>query len=340
MRETAWLGTTQASFGIAAKTMGRLSRIDISGSTVWRHHKEVTSRLEMHLETEECEVPYYVALKDVPAMGWITPQNPIETHTSVSLDGVKILTREERWREVKIVSVSEVVADPEEVTRDTEEAMAATDEERGRQDDLKLTEHSYRAILGDKPEFIPALKGELARRRVWQAEEISSVNDGADWIWDLVARYLPERCTEILDWPHAVENLAKAGKAGWGEGTAESQAWLEERKAELWNGQLVQVEIGLENLPKRYKERGDHIRQVKAYIDRHWARLQYDIFRSQGRPIGSGTVESAARNVVTWRMKRGGQRWSIPGAKRMLAAVGEAHSNRWDTQMQHLAKAA
>ena len=339
MRETARLGTTQASFGIAAETMSRLLRIDISGSTVWRHHKEVTGQLETHLETEEREVPYYVAFKDVPAMGWIVPQNPIETHASVSMDGVKILTREDGWREVKIVSVSEVMVEPEEAAGGAEETTAASDD-RGCQDGLKLTEHSYRAILGDKAEFIPALKGELARRRVRQAAEISTVNDGADWIWDLADRYLPKRRTEILDWPHAVENLAKAGKAGWGEGTAESQAWLEQQKAELWNGQLVQVEIGLGNLPKRYKERGDHIRQVKAYIDQHWARLQYDIFRSQGRPIGSGTVESAARNVVTWRMKRGGQRWSGLGARRMLVAVGEVHSNRWDTQMQHLAKAA
>lgn len=340
MREAAWLGTTQASFGIAAETMGRLSRIDISGSTVWRHHQEVTDQLEVHLEMEERKVPYYVAWKDVPAMGWIASHNPIESHASVSMDGVKILTREDGWREVKIVSISEVIVESPEATPGAEETVAASDEDRGRQDDLNLTEHSYRATLGDKAEFIPALKGELARRRVRQAAEISTVNDGADWIWDLTARYLPERRTEILDWSHAVANLAKAGKAGWGEGTAEGHAWLEQRKAELWNGQLVQVEIGLENLPKRYKERGDDIRQVKAYIDQHWTRLQYDIFRSQGRPIGSGTVESAARNVVTWRMKRGGQRWSTTGARRMLAAVGEVHSNRWDTQMQVLPLAA
>ena len=340
MRETARLGTTQASFEIAAETMGRLSRIDISDSTVWRHHKEVTEQLETHLETEEREVPYYVGWKDVAAMGWIRAENPIKTHASVSMDGVKILTREDSWREVKIVSVSEVVVETEEAAKGEEETTDTASEERGRQDGLELTAHSYRAVLGDKAEFIPGLKGELARRRVRDAAEISTVNDGADWIWDLAARYLPERRVEILDWPHAVENLAKAGKAGWGEGTPEGHAWLDERKTELWNGQLVDVEIGLEQLPKRYKERGKHILQVKAYIDQHRARLHYDRFRSQGRPIGSGTVESAARNVVTWRMKRGGQRWSCSGAIRMLGAVGEVHSRRWDVQMKRMAKAA
>jgi hypothetical protein len=307
--------------------MGRLARVWISDSTVWRHHKEVASQLEAQLEKEEQEVPSYVIWKDVPAMAWIPPEDPIETHASVSMDGVKILTRDEGYREVKMVSISKVIVEPEPETcaleprgtpQGEEGGLDSTDEVQGRQDGLKLTAHSYRAVLGDKATFIPALKGELARRRVSQAEEVSTVNDGADWIWDLTDKYLPQRRVEILDWPHAMENLAKAGKAGWGEGTPEAQAWLEQRKTELWKGQLVQVEIGLEQLPRRYKQRGKDIRQVKSYIDQHWKRLHYDRFRAEGRPIGSGTVESAARNVVTWRMKRGGQRWSEPGATRAL----------------------
>jgi hypothetical protein len=334
---------------MAAETMGRLSRIWISDSTVWRQHKEVAGQLETRLEKEEQEIPYYVAWQDMVAMAWIPTEEPIEAHASVSIDGVKILTREEGYREVKMVSVSEVVVEPEpeecsldlkNVARGEDESVDCAEDIRGRQDGLKLTAHSYRAVLGDKTTFVPALKGELARRGVRTAAKISTPNDGADWIWDLTEKYLPPRRVEILDWPHAVENLAKAGKAGLGEGTPEVQAWLEQRKTELWNGHLVQVEIGLEQLPRRYKERGKAIRQVKSYVDQHWKRLSYDRFRAEGRPIGSGTVESAARNVVTWRMKRGGQRWSQAGATRMLAAVGEVHSHRWDTQMQRLAKAA
>jgi hypothetical protein len=348
VHEAARLGSTHPSFELAAETMGRLLRIWISDSTVWRQHKEVTSQLEMQVEKEEQEIPYYVAWQDIAAMGWIPAEDPIEAHASVSIDGVKILTREDGYREVKMVSVSEVVVESasEECSLDLKRAAPGEDEPvdsagdvRGRQDGLTLTAHSYRAVLGDKATFVPALRGELARRRVRTAGKISTPNDGADWIWDLTEKYLPSRRVEILDWPHAVENLAKASKAGWGEGTPEAQAWLEQRKTELWNGHLVQVKIGLEKLPQRYKERGKAIRQVKNYLDQHRKRLAYDRFRAEGLPIGSGTVESAARNLVTWRMKRGGQRWSEAGATRMLVAVGEVNSNRWDTQMQRLVKA-
>jgi hypothetical protein len=347
MRECGRLGTTQPSFEVAAGTLERLGRVSLSSSTVWRYHKEVTGQLETELE-EEQKPPPYVRQEDLAAMEWVAAHERIETHASVSIDGVKVLLRDDGYREVKMVSVSEVVketeteAEPGTIAAGKGEADSVEEDGQGTgcQEGIKLKRHSYRAILGDKESVIAILKGELACRRVRQADKISAVNDGAEWIWDLVQTYLPERTLEILDWPHAVENLAKAGKAGFGEGTPEAQAWLEQRKTELWNGQLMQVEIGLYELPMRYKERGKDIRQVKGYIDQHWKRLQYDRFRAEERPIGSGTVESAARNVVSWRMKRGGQRWSSEGASRMLIALGEIHSNRWDARIQHLAKAA
>ena len=328
--------------------MGRVGRIDLSSTTVWRHHDEVASKVETELEREEQEVPIHILWQDVAAMDWIPPQSPIEEHASVSIDGAMILIRDDGYREVKVVSVSEVTLEAEEenvsqIDKKTAENRAngnAKEDSRGRQDGLKLTNHSYRAILGDKATFVPALKGELARRRVKQAPEISAVSDGAGWIWSLTAKYLPERCVGILDWSHGLENLAKAAKAGFGEGTKEAHLWMEQRETELWNGERVQVETGLHELPRRRGERGKAIRQVKEYIDEHWHRIDYARFRDEGRPIGSGTVESGVKNVVQWRMKRGGQRWSRAGATRMLAALGEVHSDRWDATLKRLPKAA
>jgi hypothetical protein len=318
--------------------------------TVWRHHKEVTSQIEAQLEKEEQEIPAWVLWKDVEKREWIPAQDPIEGHVSVSIDGLTILLRDEGYREVKVVSTSEVVTEPEqmvispanegEVNRE-EGALAERGEGvRGRQDGLKLRRHSYRAVLGDKETFATTLKVELARRRVQNAAEITTVNDGADWIWDLVHSYLPTRRVEVLDWPHAMQNLAKAGNAAFGEGSDEARAWLARRETELWDGERTRLDIALHQLPRRHGERGKAIRQVKGYISQHWPRLCYARFRAEGRPIGSGTVESAGKNVVGWRMKRGGQRWSRSGATRMLAALGELHSRRWTAPGRSLPRAA
>jgi hypothetical protein len=285
--------------------------------------------------------------EDVEAMEWVPAHDPIEEHASISIDGLVILIREEGYREVKMVSVSEVVAQEEgdefagSVGASREEVeVAASQVGEGRQKEPKLERHSYRAVLGDKAAFAPALKAELARRRVRTVKKITTVNDGAEWIWDQVQSYLPEWRVEVLDWPHGMQNLAKASNAAWGEGTEEARTWLAERETELWHGQRMKVDIALRQLPRRYKERGRAIRQVTGYIDDHWKRIGYDHFREEGHPIGSGTVESGAKNVVQWRMKRGGQRWSRPGATRMLAALGEIHSKRWSRTRRRFAKAA
>ena len=342
----ARLGTTQPSFAVAAETLSELARIEISDTTVWRHHQEVTHHIEAELEEEEQTVPNWVMRENIEAMEWIPAQDPIEEHGSVSIDGLVILIRDEGYREVKMVSVSEVVAREENKPPDWEGARREKDEaadhrvEQERQDGPKLERHSYRAVLGDKAAFAPALKAELARRRVHSVETITAVNDGAEWIWDQVQSYLPDRRVEVLDWPHGMQNLAKAGNAAWGEGTEEARAWLAQRETEFWHGQRMKVDIALHQLPRRYKERGKAIRQVKGYVDHHWERIRYDCFREEGRPIGSGTVESGAKNVVQWRMKRGGQRWSRSGAARMLVAVGEIHSKRWCPTRRRFAKAA
>jgi hypothetical protein len=342
----ARLGSTQPSFAIAAETLSELTRVGISTTTVWRHHREVMQQMEAEVEQEERTVPAWVMRKDLEAMEWIPAQDPIEGHASVSIDGLVILIREEGYREVKMVSVSEVTEREESEVAGSagasfEEVEVAENEvERGRQEGPKLERHSYRAVLGDKAAFAPALKGELARRRVHAVEKIATVNDGAEWIWDQVQSYLPDRRVEVLDWSHGMQNLAKAGNAAWGEGTEEARAWLAQRETELWLGQRMKVDIALHQLPRRYKERGKAIRQVQEYVDHHWERIRYDRFREEGHPIGSGTVESGAKNVVQWRMKRGGQRWSRPGAARMLVAVGEVHSKRWSPSRRRFAKAA
>jgi len=332
VQAVAWLGTTQPSFAIAAETLSRLVGVWMSKTTLWRRHREVAGQLERQLAVEERQLTDW-GTDAQEEKERVLAQAAVEERASVSIDGSMIRIEGEGYREVKMVSVSEV-----ERAVLSEVGGKVTGAEG--QQSLKLVNHSYRAVLGDKGTFEPGLRAELVRRRVRDAAEITSVNDGAGWIWDLVERYLPEERAEVLDWSHAVQNLAKAAAAALGEGTAEAQAWLAERKVELWAGQVAAVGVALLRLPRRRGERGRVIRNVQEYVTQHAGRMDYARFRAEGRPIGSGTVESGAKNVIQCRMKRGGQSWSSDGAKRMLAALGELHSQRWGDACRRLAKAA
>ena len=282
VREAARLGTTQPSFEIAAETLSRLTGLWISDTTVWRHHSHVTAGIERQMRQEEKEVccPVFPGQK-------AKAHQPIGDQVSVSIDGTTVQIRGEGGREVKMVSVSEVVVRPKSRRprhgkQPTSgpgpagkqepgqcDALVATDDRgsstqrQGRQDGLKLTKHSYRAVLGDKTAIEPVLVMELARRQVAASARVTSVNDGADWIWEMADRLLPAHRVEVLDWPHAMQNLSKAGEAAWGEGKAKTYAWLAERKKELWDGQVLDVRIALEQLPQRRRARGKAIRQVK-----------------------------------------------------------------------------
>ncbi len=152
VREAARLGTTQPSFAIASETLSRLTHLGISESTVWRHHGEVAGAIEQKLENEEQEVPYLFSWSELEAMEWVAPQRPVEEHASVSIDGLTIRIREEGYREVKMVSVSEVVVVTEgEASSEAEMGTGGREEEgvRGGADGLKLVSHSYRAVLGE-----------------------------------------------------------------------------------------------------------------------------------------------------------------------------------------------
>jgi len=62
--------------------------------------------------------------------------------------------------------------------------------------------------------------------------------------------------------------------------------------------------------------------------------MQYQEFHEEGYPVGSGTVESACKQMVGARMRGAGMRWSRPGAENMLALRAEFLSNRWDDAWQ------
>jgi hypothetical protein len=72
------------------------------------------------------------------------------------------------------------------------------------------------------------------------------------------------------------------------------------------------------------------VRQAPGYFQANQTRMRYDYFRETGYPIGSGTVESAANNVVHHRMQRPGRGWQQDNAQVMLAGLSELHSGRFD----------
>ena len=166
------------------------------------------------------------------------------------------------------------------------------------------------------------------RRGLEKAKTIVSVNDGAAWIWLIIAMcYAP--CIEIVDWWHALEKLWAAANHCFGQGTPQARAWLELLKDHLWAGKLRTLLADIRLVCPRSQPLAEPVWQLISYLFHHRRRMAYERFHLAGYPIGSGSVEAAAKVVVQARMKQAGMRWTRKGAQAMLALRCLLLSDRW-----------
>lgn len=316
VQEAARLVATSGSYASAAETLSRWTGVTVTPTTLWRRTTETAEAVQTVLEAEAAAVMAPPSVGEAPQAERLAADRPLREAANVSIDGVKLLTRESGGREIKLVAVSRVTT--ERVTG-----------QRGERDGVRLSQHSYRAKLVELAGFEAVVSAEVARRRVPGARQVTSVNDGGEGLMGLIGTVLPQ-ATQVLDWSPGMGHIWKAGHAAFGEGTTAATAWVKARETELWQGQVAAVQRALEDLPPKSGEAGEKLRQVRSYVAEQAARLDYARFRAEGRPIGSGTVESAARNVIKWRMARGGARWGEAYVNPMVALLGEIHSGRYD----------
>lgn len=168
--------------------------------------------------------------------------------------------------------------------------------------------------------------------------------DGKDTIWS-AASSMPVLCDAvwILDFYHASENLMKAALALFGEGD-EATRWHEKLC-----DKLVLADRAVENTirtlrrrchPALSSDKRKVITNVIKYFRSHRDRMRYSDFIALGLPIGSGPVESAAKNIVQARLKRSGMRWSRDGGQHVLDLRTFLKSGRWDPMWNIITNAA
>jgi hypothetical protein len=115
-----------------------------------------------------------VVVGESPRTRRVLEVEPIATHASVSTDGAMVLIREEGWKEVKVVAISEVTVEVAGAR-----AVAAARPSRREPDPLvTLSRHSYQAGLWDADTFALYQYAEGLRRGLEQCAPVTSTNDG------------------------------------------------------------------------------------------------------------------------------------------------------------------
>jgi hypothetical protein len=162
------------------------------------------------------------------------------------------------------------------------------------------------------------------QHRIPYAGRLVAVVDGAAWIWRLVADLFPV-CTQIIDYYHTKQQLAKAAHILHPDDEVAVQTWLKKMTNHLFDGEIFKIIADLQRQ-----------QQTANYFVTHQRRMHYQHFRADGYPIGSGGVESAIKQFKQ-RFTGAGMRWSRPGAERMVTVRSAILSDTFPSLWQRAA---
>ncbi len=170
------------------------------------------------------------------------------------------------------------------------------------------------------------------RLKIHAPWETVITTDGAKWIENMLDVHFPN-ADRLLDIFHACEHLHAMFKGLFREEVTRKEHFDRFRHALLsrgWEG-LYGEFMALQNTisPHRWQRRC-----VKVYKYFHSRRKYLDYPRrlATGRPIGSGMVEGACKQIVGRRLKpSGGTRWRVRTVNRLLGVLTILHSGVWDS---------
>jgi len=176
----------------------------------------------------------------------------------------------------------------------------------GRPDPLQAAEIEYRSEISPAEEFGQLLWSSALSYQADRAQEVVFVCDGAPWIWKLVEQYFPD-AVQIVDWYHACGYLTEIANAAYADKNR-VQDWIEKMKTLLWNGEIDTVLAACRKYAA-LPQTSEFATRAITYYANNRERMNYPAYRKMGYFCGSGTVESACKQIVTARLKISGARW-------------------------------
>lgn len=184
----------------------------------------------------------------------------------------------------------------------------------------------------DPPEVFGAALYWLACRCGYhQAQERIFAADGAEWCWSIQAQYF-EQATGVLDWYHLSEHLWETARVLEGPQAA---AWVAPHLATLaeQGGAALARQLRL-GLSRRRGGKRQRLARLLGYLETRLGQTHYPEYRAQGWQIGTGMIESTARQLVGCRLKGPGMHWSEAGAVAVTALRATWLNGVWDAFWQ------
>lgn len=173
------------------------------------------------------------------------------------------------------------------------------------------------------------------------AQEIVFLADGGTWIWNRIDAVLkmaginPQKVDFVLDIYHAIQHIQLAVEALGFQGDAGKRVFRRLRQ-QLYRGQNEKVTAELNTYFKTRKNiKKSVVKREINYFCKHATHMAYNRLREEGKPMGSGAIESTIRRVINQRLKGNGLMWKAENAEAIMVMRGVVLSDRWEETLEH-----
>ena len=311
-REVVWISGVVDSYGEAEKVMNRIGHVWISDTTIWsqvQHWGAGFVKMDEQRKQQAQALPKRGSL--------IAGQVKQSGKIGAGMDGAMVNIREEGWKELKVGCVFNIEPRPI-FDGDTQEWI-----EMG-----KAVNNDYIAHLGGS-EYFGQLMWAQAQSRDWEAYyDTQIIGDGAVWIWNQAAEHFFDS-HQTLDWYHALEHLHTAAHLYHPDDPEAATRWLNTAETTLFQGHADRIAKQLRERADGHSQRDKDLRTEANFFDNNKRRMQYLEFREEGYPIGSGMIESGAKQFKA-RFTGPGMRWNRDGLNHLLPIRSAILSNHFD----------
>lgn len=161
-----------------------------------------------------------------------------------------------------------------------------------------------------------------------QAAEKIFAADGGEWCWTIHQQYFAD-AQGILDWYHANEHLWQCGQTLHAS-REEAVQWSRQAETLLYEqGGTALLNWLLEQRASRCGAARRAIDGLINYVQPKLDRTHYPAYRAKDWQIGTGMIESTARQLVGLRLKGPGMHWHPAGATAMTALRAQDLNGCW-----------
>lgn len=191
---------------------------------------------------------------------------------------------------------------------------------------------TFVARMSKYPEIVQRLVSAACDQGMKASSPVIALADGGNGLREALCSQFPN-LKFILDRPHVKQHLYATAEA-MGLSGGQRHCWVRQQMDLIDCGQVEQV---ISTFTSYQGSGSDRVQNLCQYLERFSDAVDYDHFRVQGLPVGSGEIESAHRYIPQQRLKIPGASWH-PSTINLMLALRIIRANNWWQDFWHRIK--